>query len=499
MKIITIAFNGYGKYIPQLIKSVEKQTVKPDEVIIVLGKDHQMPEIETEVPLKIINTELDCLGTMINNGMDFVDDWVLCFNADDRLLPNAIEEIQKTEADVVTLKYKWDGSEFYPKGIYGTPKIEMEKVKEWKKHYLGPSGFLAFKKQEVVNSDFWQWPLLWKSKVTGKTIKETNNACAEWIMRPDSHGSGKNVGRAIEFLDEQAKRFTQKQKLSVFSVVYNEESMCREAWESVKEADELVICIDDRTTDKTPEIAKDFTDKIYYFKWEDDFAKAKNFAMSKCTGDWVFGIDGDCIIKGMDKIRKAIVETEHDTIDMTLYPIGRPWMKHYLPKVFKNGKIKYEGMAHEHPKGGTRDFKDYGIELEYDYSPNHFKDPDRYIRILTKATAKEPENPRWKYYLAREYYDKKNYQKSEEIFNEYIKMTKYLAEKADAYLYLAKIHWTEGDGNRSREMTMKAIEINPNFKEALLFMSQIVWPRHSQRWVDFAEKADNSEVLFIRV
>ena len=502
MKIITIAFNGYGKYIPQLIKSVEKQTVRPDEVIIVLGKDHQMPEIETEIPLKVINTELDCLGVMINKGMEFVDDWVLCFNVDDILLPNAIEDIKKIDADIVTLKYLWKGSEFYKKGVYGTPEITMEKVKDWQKHYLGPSGYLAFKKQYVSDSDFWQWSLLWKSKANGKVIKETPKPCAEWLLRPDSHGSGKNFERAVEYLDKQAEKYTTPPPtLSVFSIVKDEESMCEEAWESVKDADELVICIDDRTTDKTPEIAKKFTDKIYYFKWEDDFAKAKNFAMSKCTGDWVMGIDGDCILVkgGMENIRHAVKETDCDMVDATLYPIGREWQTHLLPKVFKNGKIKYTGMAHEHPIGGKRDFEDYKIKIEYDYSPNHSKDPNRYIRILKKQIKEDPTTPRWKFYLAREYFYKEDYNKAIEIYKDYIEKTKFLAEKADAYLYLGKCYWKENQGDKARECTLRAIEINPNFKEALLFMSQIVWERHKQRWLDFATHADNSEVLFIRV
>lgn len=500
MKIITSAFNGYGKYIPEFIKSVESQTVKPKEVIIVLGKDHQAPEVKTEVPLRLVKTELDCLGQMINEGMKYVDkdELVLCFNVDDILLPNAVEDIQKVDADIITLRYKWQGSEFYEEGVYGTPKVEMDKIKNWQEYYIGPSGYLAFKKQEVLNTDFWQWPLLWSAKSAGKKIKETKKACAEWILRPSSHGSGKNLERAIEFLDKQAEKYTTNPKLSAFSVVYNEESMCREAWESVEGVDELVICIDDRTNDKTEEIAKEFTDKIYRFKWNDDFAEAKNFAISKCTGDWYFGIDGDCMLKTpLEKIRHAIRETECQMIDMTLYPVGRDWQTHLLPKIFKKG-VTYKGQAHEYPVGGKRDFKDYGIKLEYDYSPNHAKDTDRYIRILSKAIKEEPENTRWQFYLAREYFYKKDWKKAIELYNKYIEKATFLAEKADAYLTLARCYWITKQGDKARECVLKAIEINPNFKEALLFMSEIVWPRHSQRWVDFAEHADNSEVLFIR-
>jgi glycosyltransferase involved in cell wall biosynthesis len=425
------------------------------------------------------------------------NDLVLCFNVDDILLPNAIEEIEKVEADIITLKYMTKGNEMFPAGIYRTPEITMAKVKNWQKHYLGPSGYLAFRKQQVLDTGFWQWPLLWEARATGKTIKETKSVCAEWVLRPHSHGSGKNVQRAIYFLNKEAEKYMTK--LSIFSIVKDEEVMCRRAWESVKDADELVICIDDRTTDKTPEIAKEFTDKIYYFKWEDDFSKAKNFAMSKCTGDWVMGIDGDCVLAStIDDIRQAIEKTDKDMLDVVLSPINNPKHTHFLPKIFRNGKIRYEGMAHEHPTGGKRDSKNYDIRIAYDYSPNHKKEPDRYIRILEKAIKEEPDNPRWRYYLAREYYYKKDYDSCIKMFNEYIEVAVFLAEKADAYLHLARCYWQTQQGNRARECTLKAIEINPNFKEALLFMSKIVWPKHKARWESYAQLADNSEVLFRR-
>ena len=497
MKIITTAFNGYGKYIPDFLECVKKQTVKPDEVIIVLGKDHGASEIKGATVLK---TELECLGKLVNEGIKQTkkDDLVLCFNVDDILLPNAVEEIKKVKADVITLKYKTKGNQFFHKGIYSTPEITMERIKDWQKYYMGPSGYLAFKKQEVLNTDFWQWPLLWGAKSANKTIKETENVCAEWVIRPNSHGSGKNVQEAIDFLNKWSTKYTSNPTFSVFSIVKDEESMCEEAWQSVQGVDELVICIDDRTTDKTTEIAKKYTDKIYYFKWEDDFAKAKNFAISKCSSEWVMNLDADCMLEkgGLKKIRHAIKETELDIIDTILYPRGREWEYHVLPKVFKR-KIKYEGMAHEFLVGGKRDFKDYGIRIEYDYSPNHAKDPERYIRILKKQ-IKTDNYSRWKFYLGREYFYQRKWKEAIKIFKQYLKGSDFMAEKADAFLYLAKCYWYIQQGEKARDSCLKAIMINPNFKEALVFMSEIVWPRHKERWVSYAKLADNSEVLFVR-
>ena len=82
-------------------------------------------------------------------------------------------------------------------------------------------------------------------------------------------------------------------RISVAMIVRNEEEMLRTALESVKDADEIVIC-DTGSVDKTIEIAKEYTDKVFTdYKWNDNFAEARNHAASKCTGDYIFIIDAD--------------------------------------------------------------------------------------------------------------------------------------------------------------------------------------------------------------
>ena len=60
-------------------------------------------------------------------------------------------------------------------------------------------------------------------------------------------------------------------------------------------ADEIVI-IDTGSNDRTKEIAKTYTDKVYDFVWCDDFSKARNFGIEKCSMDFVMWIDADDVI-----------------------------------------------------------------------------------------------------------------------------------------------------------------------------------------------------------
>ena len=58
------------------------------------------------------------------------------------------------------------------------------------------------------------------------------------------------------------------------------------------EVDELVV-VDTGSKDGTKEIARRYTHYVYDFAWRDDFAAAKNFALSKAHGKWAFFPDAD--------------------------------------------------------------------------------------------------------------------------------------------------------------------------------------------------------------
>lgn len=81
--------------------------------------------------------------------------------------------------------------------------------------------------------------------------------------------------------------------LSVCMIVKNEEANISDALEGLKSfADEIVV-VDTGSTDRTREIAARYTHNIYDFEWIDDFSAARNFAISKATGDYHLWLDAD--------------------------------------------------------------------------------------------------------------------------------------------------------------------------------------------------------------
>ncbi|MEK6869218.1 MAG: glycosyltransferase family 2 protein, partial [Nanoarchaeota archaeon] len=88
--------------------------------------------------------------------------------------------------------------------------------------------------------------------------------------------------------------------ISLCMIAKDEEDYIEKCINSVKSIVDEMIIVDTGSNDRTKEIAKKFTDKIYDFKWNDDFSSARNFLISKATKDWVLVLDADETISSRD-------------------------------------------------------------------------------------------------------------------------------------------------------------------------------------------------------
>lgn len=82
-------------------------------------------------------------------------------------------------------------------------------------------------------------------------------------------------------------------ELSLCMIVKNEEKHLARCISSVIGVVDEIVVVDTGSSDKTIEVANSFGVKIFYFNWVNDFSAARNFALSKCTGDWVLYLDAD--------------------------------------------------------------------------------------------------------------------------------------------------------------------------------------------------------------
>ena len=84
--------------------------------------------------------------------------------------------------------------------------------------------------------------------------------------------------------------------ISICIITKNEEKCLR----SFQKYDFELIVVDTGSTDQTKTVAYKYTPYVYDFEWCDDFAAAKNYAISKATQEYVMVIDSDEYLEDID-------------------------------------------------------------------------------------------------------------------------------------------------------------------------------------------------------
>lgn len=203
-------------------------------------------------------------------------------------------------------------------------------------------------------------------------------------------------------------------------------------------ADEIIV-VDTGSKDRTVEIAKNYTNKIFYYKWNDDFSCARNFAIEKATQSYVMWLDADDDID-QGEVEKILKLKNNLTKDLYMFKYAvdfsgeRTNMFFYRERLFKRSlNLRFQGFVHEaiQPQG-EREFCDVTILHKKVKSSG-----DRNLLIYNKWDKKGYEfSPRDIYYYGRELYYNNQLANAVIKFNDFLERNGYLPDVAEAYVLL---------------------------------------------------------------
>ena len=250
--------------------------------------------------------------------------------------------------------------------------------------------------------------------------------------------------------------------ISLCMIVKNEEKVLSRCLESIKDAVDEIIIADTGSTDKTKEIAEKYTDKVFDFKWVDDFSKARNFSFSKASMDYMMWLDADDIIskenyKELIQLKNNlgnadIVMMKYDTafdengkatfsyyrerlIKKSLNPI---WKGRVHEAIELSGKIIYSSIEIEH----------HSIKTEYS---------KRNLNIYQKQIEDgEPLQPRDIFYYGRELYYHQEYTKAIQTLSDFLDSNGWVENKIEACKILSYCYRTIGDTDSALNSLFKS-------------------------------------------
>lgn len=149
-----------------------------------------------------------------------------------------------------------------------------------------------------------------------------------------------------------------KPTLAVALIVKNEEKHLQACLDTVKDwADEIVL-LDSGSTDRTEEIARQYTDKFYTnLEWP-GFGKQRQLAQQYVTADYVLWLDADERVT--DELREDILNAISQHCDKNIYRVNRlttafakeirysGWSPDWVVRLYKTSETKYnDALVHE--------------------------------------------------------------------------------------------------------------------------------------------------------
>lgn len=245
-------------------------------------------------------------------------------------------------------------------------------------------------------------------------------------------------------------------KLSIAMIVKNEEKNLDRTLEALIDLkDKLeyeIIIVDTGSTDRTMDIARKYTKRVYEHEWSGSFSKMRNISLSYCTGDWILVLDADEVLENPEELVNFFESEKSElfnsaTVNIRNYDGNdkRTSSEASLVRLFRNVKeFKYSGRVHEQPTKILPRAHSNVSFLHYGYTSDDYELMNYKFERNKKLLEEELKTAKGEYKIYVLFQLSKSYSmanKKEESFR-YIKMaydleTKRKDNKMHTYVY----HW----------------------------------------------------------
>ncbi len=194
--------------------------------------------------------------------------------------------------------------------------------------------------------------------------------------------------------------------LSVVVITHNEEKNIVACLESARFATEIVV-LDSGSTDRTVELARQFTDRVLSVAWE-GFGRTKNRAVAAASQPWVYVLDADERLTPELRQEIEAVVAADGPLDGYRVPrrnffCGRPikhlgWYPDYSIRLFRKDKGRFvEREVHEsvQVQGQVGTLRHPMLHYTYESLSDFLQRLDRYSTLAARELVKQGKKPRW--------------------------------------------------------------------------------------------------------
>jgi glycosyltransferase involved in cell wall biosynthesis len=306
-------------------------------------------------------------------------------------------------------------------------------------------------------------------------------------------------------------------KISVCLIVKNEERYLENCLKSINDVADEIVIVDTGSTDRTVEIAKKYTDRIYFHAWKDNFSEARNHYLKYATGEWIFQIDADeeLIQEDIPVLMAAIQDEKIDAVMVQIvskFQDGKREAIHSFERIFRNnGLIHYEGRVHNRLVG-IQTAKVFPIRLNhYGYDLNKAQSKKKFNRtvsLLKKDLQEDPNNPMTYHYLSCSYLGQGMWNESLDNSLMAIRLAEDRKDPNMIYLWshynAAMSYYRLKELNMAEDISISALKkyphhIDAHFILSLVYFDQKQWSRlieHGNEYLRLIKHFEESPETF---
>lgn len=217
--------------------------------------------------------------------------------------------------------------------------------------------------------------------------------------------------------------------ISICIITKNEVTNLNECLKCASKYPFELVVVDTGSTDDSVEVARKYTDKVFFFEWCNDFSKAKNYAISCATNDFVMVLDTDEFITyaDFDQLKEIISANAHkvgriERVNVFERNKDRNTNKERINRVFDRRQYHYVGSIHEQVcRIDGKEYETYLLPVSvkhtgYDGTPQERRQKSYRNITLLEGELKKKEDPYILYQLGKSHYMLGEYAKAIEYF-----------------------------------------------------------------------------------
>ncbi|MBM2814449.1 MAG: glycosyl transferase family 2 [Ignavibacteria bacterium] len=250
-----------------------------------------------------------------------------------------------------------------------------------------------------------------------------------------------------------------KERLGASFISRDSSTTIRRAIESLKPYCNQIVVVDTGSIDNSPNIASLLGADVFFLKWNNNFAEARNYALSLMRTDWIISLDTDEELDSKSLERNSGLFLNNDIggisviIDNFLNEndISQKSTHRYTRIFRRHPLIRYEGSIHEQIAetitGNGLQIAESDILIHhYGYLNTSESKKSRNKELLEQELSQNQSDVWLKYHLGETEFSMNNFPRAEELFSAIYQSQQLSVEQREkAAIRLSQIKLKKGD------------------------------------------------------